>query len=1295
MAFPPQHSPYFSMYPHIPHPSPDSANARKALAMKRGSNAADLLSNFLPHPPNKFIRSEFSPQQQLPYQSVQSLFNSASWVQRALASAFNSGSLSLPRQITDEFSASLASSRQPDNVQPLPAKIARRPQAQNSGVKNKANPHDFSLRHEKDRLDPFLYCQHGLFPLLRDQVEKAHLYWRTSDIPKTNNPSITQETGTLVPSLIDGEIIMGFNVWGEKRLCLPHLFRFVLNDVDLKVIDEACTKLQITCTTCSPAQLNLLHSRKILPRAVTSCGLIRKSDAERLTKYIRNHNGNCTVTQDSHLSRSRENSRGTEPARGTQFSPARTCTPKRIQTGENRVLKMKTDGPSNPVSTSQENSSPTSSQNDAIPVIHECFGRQRGLIRPDLYVEPNSKCIQCQTCHRFFAPDQFVGHTHTVTEVDNLNHWGFDSNNWRCYLRLYTGKRSQLPDISRPHASSGSEAEIDGHKSADEVSKTTDVFRRLEEFKIKFAQPIRLPPSLSAALRTVGLCASVAPIPPVAVLPIPSTSAPQNFADPFTLPELNSLSKMTPAATAPCINPKDDVSSMCPCPPPMMLNGPNLSPGLLPQLTLRRLWAPNDGRIRVPPPPKLITTRNQDVLPKRLHTGPPLLLHSHRVITQAAADQYDRDFIPNVCLMPAFVSKTKGLVGRHRRSSHHRCHKSGPSKRARNVSSESRSRSSSSRSSGSSSSRTRSVSASTTSSSSCSYDRAIKRHCNGLLTQTEEILSTSSAYSSTERPLHMPPKIKNKWMINEDRRSWKGRCSRTPSPLSDSVSSVVRITRRKLPRFRCRSLTILSGLARSESVAEPRRPSSASPKVGISFRPRLICARKSKHRKFSTLSMMSQNSRSSQDMWMNQCETSRRQGRAIAAAKAAQGAASRASPGMWSRHFAHLNGRGPLSLPNARQPPAGSQAGDQSQRATDPTTPVVVTSPLKNSLPTAVLALEAIWADLVRHINEYTVAVESRQGVNEARQRLFDQFISMQTCYATQFASLLNENQRLKEKLTALQSQQPVSSVAQSAPEPNNYRPMPNPEWKRSSLPAKFPEHSVEVGSTAPSQPHHTQSSIYPHRSRKEPTKSTADYRMRTFRASIGLHSIEGSPRSSVHDIQRCASYESKPPVSGQEAPECRKCPDLSLNSRYGDSPAYATSPSEDTNRASTTPTASETDGILHDQRLGSEEISSGECQISDSLSQIARPLKLTASMNSMRIAHRRAESFHGVDHHHSSENFAFDEKDIGDRPESANFPDISGICHQSLQNSRTLIPQAHSVQEERRMANPSSRLLI
>ncbi|VDP65946.1 unnamed protein product [Echinostoma caproni] len=1044
MTFSIQNNPYLSMYQQPPPPAPpnDCAPPRKTPGFRQslpsrlhGLPGLDLVNTILAsYRAHKVKPDATATQPHMSYPPVNPLLASPGWFQQALVN-----SLLLPRPFVDDTClppvppvrppdlGSLMSPKLPTPMPPSPATS-----------KSRTSSCDSVMRMDKDTPDPLLYCRSTFYPLLKDQVDRAHSSWRTSDTPKHVNSDPVPETGTLVPSLIDGEVIMGFNVWGEKRLCLPHLFRFVLNDVDLKAIDEACTKLQITCTTCTPAQLKLLHARRILPKAVSTCGLIRKSDAERLTKFIRNRTDPIERAQTSARSGPtvcRSHSGGElevviDPEHMKQSCP----TPSYSVSTSLKDSQETTDSQSTPLDLvsdsglTRKRDSSTESQshsNEPIPVLHECFGRQSGLIHPELYTEPSAKCIECQTCHRLFAPDQFVGHTHTVTEVDNLNHWGFDSNNWRCYLRLYTGRQGRVTKVNTGLSQTVdgcSEDELDNNPPKD-CTVNTETHRRLEEFKIKFAQPIRLPPSLSAALRTVGLCASVAPIPPTSLFPphpmldlpeahtpgapnLSCKNVPFSTPRPITTPkELNSPN----APTGPLPSPGPATPAPTPSPVHPVIPS-SLSPVLLPQLTLRRLWAPNDGRIKVPPPPKPIATRDSNVLPKRLHTGPPILLHSHRVVSQAAADQYDRDFIPNVCLMPPIGSKYRksscGSHGRRRRLSLDcSCGRGGRYRHSRNLSSGSRSRSRSC-SYGSSSSRTRSASASSTTSSCYSRGRWCKRYCDG--GSNSPCSPRSSRSSSNASSVHVDDLGSPCFAKKSRCRYLTEKTASNESTVSDASSS------RQTYHRRSRHIRRVRRRYRSATATHPTAPVRPARRRVRSASPQFA--------DHSCLDVQQPQPNQHQHRHRHQCN--QRQNRALAAAKAAQGAASRISPGLWSRHFANVKGNtgGTLELPNARQPAVlnpfvkNTRGPVQHNVNNAPNaTPVLVTGPSTNSLPSAVLALESIWTDLVRHINEYTTAVESRAGVQEARQRLFEQFLSMQTCYATHIAALMNENQKLNE----------------------------------------------------------------------------------------------------------------------------------------------------------------------------------------------------------------------------------------------------------------------------------------
>jgi hypothetical protein len=186
-----------------------------------------------------------------------------------------------------------------------------------------------------------------------------------------NNWSELEET------IIDGERISCFVVGGEPRLCLPQFLNFVLARVELTDIKQACDKLQIYCATCSKEQLQILKEAKILPNTACQCGLITKSDAERLCSFLLERN----------------------PPRAS----ARMGDPK---------------------------ASPFSFR-----VEHDCFGHCEGLVLPEAYTSPTARCIECMQCGGLFSPRKFVTHAHDGAE-NKTCHWGFSSDNWRIYLRL-------------------------------------------------------------------------------------------------------------------------------------------------------------------------------------------------------------------------------------------------------------------------------------------------------------------------------------------------------------------------------------------------------------------------------------------------------------------------------------------------------------------------------------------------------------------------------------------------------------------------------------------------------------------------------------------------------------------------------------------------------------------------------------------------------------------------------------------------------------------------------------------
>lgn len=185
----------------------------------------------------------------------------------------------------------------------------------------------------------------------------------------TPDTSCSERTETT----LEGETISCFVVGGEKRLCLPQVLNSVLRDFSLPQINQECDQLHIYCSRCTLEQLNVLKNQNILPSGAPSCGLITKTDAERLCSALLY--GNITTT----------------------IKPRK------------EALSFK--------------------------IYHQCFGKAYGICYPELFISKNAKCIKCVDCQNGFSPQQFVCHVHRDLENRTI-HWGFDSCNWRNYLLI-------------------------------------------------------------------------------------------------------------------------------------------------------------------------------------------------------------------------------------------------------------------------------------------------------------------------------------------------------------------------------------------------------------------------------------------------------------------------------------------------------------------------------------------------------------------------------------------------------------------------------------------------------------------------------------------------------------------------------------------------------------------------------------------------------------------------------------------------------------------------------------------
>lgn len=202
-------------------------------------------------------------------------------------------------------------------------------------------------------------------------------------------------------TILEGETISCFVVGGEKRLCLPQILNSVLRDFTLQQINSVCDELHIYCSRCTADQLEILKVMGILPFSAPSCGLITKTDAERLCNAL---------------------------LYGGSFPP-----------------RCKKELPPSNHAAAPSGSLELEVTEKSFRVYHECFGKCKGLLVPELYSSPGAACIQCLDCRLMYPPHKFVIHSHKALE-NRTCHWGFDSANWRAYILLgqdYTGKEEK------------------------------------------------------------------------------------------------------------------------------------------------------------------------------------------------------------------------------------------------------------------------------------------------------------------------------------------------------------------------------------------------------------------------------------------------------------------------------------------------------------------------------------------------------------------------------------------------------------------------------------------------------------------------------------------------------------------------------------------------------------------------------------------------------------------------------------------------------------------------------------
>jgi len=203
--------------------------------------------------------------------------------------------------------------------------------------------------------------------------------------PIQSQPILTapdSECGELMECIIEGRPIGCFQVGGELRLCFPQILNNILPDFPLERIHPTIEDLHIHCSLSTPEQLAEFKRAKILPPNVPPCGLITRTNAERLCSALLH-----------------------------------------------KSVKKKDINHQNYFS---------------FRVYHRCFGKSEGICTPELFTFRDRECIECVECHGMLAPNKFVLHVCKNKPKENSTcHWGFESNKWRSYIHVAMSEPNQ------------------------------------------------------------------------------------------------------------------------------------------------------------------------------------------------------------------------------------------------------------------------------------------------------------------------------------------------------------------------------------------------------------------------------------------------------------------------------------------------------------------------------------------------------------------------------------------------------------------------------------------------------------------------------------------------------------------------------------------------------------------------------------------------------------------------------------------------------------------------------------
>lgn len=202
--------------------------------------------------------------------------------------------------------------------------------------------------------------------------------------PIKSQPILTapdSEKGSLNFCRLENKAIGCYDIGGESRLCFPQILSTILKDVPLDQINQKSTELSITLLLSTPEQTTEFKYANILPSNVPPCGLITRTNAERLCSELLHK-------------------------------------PQIKEKESNGYFKFR--------------------------VYHRCFGKCEGICTPELFSFTDRSCIECVECHGTMPPNKFVLHVCKNKPKESFTcHWGFESNKWRSYVLVSEGEENQ------------------------------------------------------------------------------------------------------------------------------------------------------------------------------------------------------------------------------------------------------------------------------------------------------------------------------------------------------------------------------------------------------------------------------------------------------------------------------------------------------------------------------------------------------------------------------------------------------------------------------------------------------------------------------------------------------------------------------------------------------------------------------------------------------------------------------------------------------------------------------------